>query len=160
MRHAATLSIIAAVLFTAAFACNMSTANLSSLKTGKDADVKTAATKFAAGDTIYAVAEVSNNPGKVKVKVYIQVENMKDVKPGTVIENSVVNLDIEGDAVAKYHYETVSDTVGGTFKIIAEMYNENGEKKDSKAETVTVAPGTPSSSSSSTDEDEGVIYFV
>jgi len=149
MRHAASLLIVAAVLFTAAFACNMSTANLSSLKTGKDPDAKNASTKFAAGDTIYAVAEVSNNPGKVKVKMYIQVENMKDVKPGTVIENSVVNLDIDGDAVAKYHYETVSDTAGGTFQIIAEMYNENGEKKDSKAETITVSPGT----SSSTDED-------
>ncbi|MBV6497424.1 MAG: hypothetical protein DYH05_05940 [Acidobacteria bacterium ACB1] len=149
MRHAATLLIVAAVLFTAAFACNMSTANLSSLKTGKDPDAKNETSKYAAGDTIYAVAEVSNNPGKVKVKMYIQVENMAGVKPGTVIDNSVVNLDINGDAVAKYKYETVSDTAGGTFNIVAEMYNENGEKKDSKAQTVTVAPG----SSSSPDED-------
>lgn len=124
----------------------MSSANLSSLKTGKDPDANSVSAKFAAGDTIYAVAEVANNPGKVKVKMYIQVENMAGVKPGTIIDNSVVNLDIDGDAVAKYKYETVSDTAGGTFQIIAEMYNENGEKKDSKAATVTVAPGTPASS--------------
>ncbi|KXK03338.1 MAG: hypothetical protein UZ17_ACD001001146 [Acidobacteria bacterium OLB17] len=142
MRNAATLLIIAAVLFTAAFACNFSTANLSSLKTGKNADVTSPSNSFAAGDTIYAVADVSNNPGKVKVKMYIQVENMKGVAPGTVIENSVVNLDMEGDAVAKYHYQTYSSTAGGTFKVVAEMYNENGEKKDSKSETITVAPGT------------------
>lgn len=149
MRHAASISIVAAVLFTAAFACNFSTANLDSLKVGKNADVTSPNSNFSAGDTVYAVAGVANNPGKVKVKMYIQVENMKGVAPGTVIENSVVDLDMDGDALAKYHYQTISSTAGGTFKIVAEMYDENGEKKDSKSETFTVTPG----SSSSDDED-------
>lgn len=149
MRHFGTLLIVAAVIFTAAFACNFSTANLDSLKVGKNADVTSPNSSFAAGDTVYAVASVANNPGKVKVKMYIQVENMKGVAPGTVIENSVVDLDMEGDALAKYHYQTISSTAGGTFKIVAEMYSENGEKKDSKSETFTVTPG----SSSFDDED-------
>ncbi|MBX3283553.1 MAG: hypothetical protein KF756_13900 [Acidobacteria bacterium] len=145
MRHAGSLLIVAAVLFTAAFACNMSTANLASLKTGKNADVTSPSANFAAGDTIYAVAEIANNPGKVKVKMYLQVENMKGVPSGTVIDNSVVELNIDGDALAKYHYETLSSTVGGTFKMVAEMYDESGEKKDSKSETIIIAPGSSSS---------------
>lgn len=142
MRHAGSLIIIAVVLFTAAFACNMSTANLSALKVGQNAEVSNPSSNFAAGDTIYAVASVSNNPGKGKVKMYIQAENVKGVAPGTVVANSVVNLDIDGDAVAKYEYPTVSTASGGTFKMVAELYNEEGEKKDSLNQTIIVAPGS------------------
>ena len=72
MKNLLGLGLVAAVLFTAAFACNVSTANLSSLKTSKAKDGPESTT-FAAGDTIFANATVSNNGSKVSVKLYISV---------------------------------------------------------------------------------------
>ena len=59
-------------------ACNfsVSTANMSSLKLGKDKTVTQEASSFSPGDTIYAVATISNAPGKVKVKGRLSFEDV------------------------------------------------------------------------------------
>jgi len=151
------LGIVAVVLFTAAFACNMSTANLSSLKTStqKDGDETTS---FKAGDTIYANATVSNNGGKVTVKIYLTVDDAPGMKKGDVIPNSDVSLDLENDGVAKYHYPTFATTKGGKFNVVADMYNDAGEKKDTKSVAITVAPGAgaaaPADDKKADDEDK------
>lgn len=156
MKNLLGLGIVAVVLFTAAFACNYSTANLSSLKTMKEKDGAETAS-YKAGDTIYANATVSNNGGKVSVKMYMTVEDAPGMKKGDVIPNSEVKLDIDGDGVAKYNYPTYATTKGGKFNVVAEMYNDAGEKKDSKTAAITVAPGeTPASTSEDkkTDDDD------
>jgi hypothetical protein len=64
------------------------------------------------------------------------------MKKGEVVPNSEAKVDLNGDGVAKYNYPTVATTKGGKFNLSAEMYNEEGEKKDSKTVTITVEPGT------------------
>jgi hypothetical protein len=147
------LGIVAVVLFTAAFACNMSTANLSSLKTSAQKDGPET-TSYKAGDTIYADATVSNNGGKVSVKMFISVDDAPGMKKGDVIPNSETSLDLDGDGIAKYHYPTFATTKGGKFNVVAEMYNDAGEKKDSKTVAITVAPGGAASDDKKTDDDE------
>lgn len=143
MKNLLGLALVAVVLFTAAFACNVSTANLSSLKTMKAKD-GAETTTFTAGDTIYADAKVANNSGKVTVRMYIQVEDAPalNMKKGDIVPNSETKVEIDGDGVAKYNYPTYATTKGGKFDLVAEMINNDGEKKDSKSVTITVEPGT------------------
>ncbi len=55
------------LLLTVVLACKFSasTANISSLKLGKDKNVTKETSSFGTNDTVYAVAEISNAPGKV-----------------------------------------------------------------------------------------------
>lgn len=156
MKNLLGLGLVAIVIFTAAFACNVSTANLSSLTTMKEKD-GAETTSYKAGDTIYANATVSNNGGKVTVKMYITVEDAQGMTKGEKVPNSEVSLDIEKDGVAKYNYPTYATTKGGKFNIVADMYNDSGEKKDSKSVAITVAPGEaapPASDDKKSDDDD------
>jgi len=116
--------------------CNVSTANMSSLKTSKDKDGKEEATSFKGGDTIYAKAEISNNPGKVKVKF-----SLADPQ-GKAMSGSDVSVDIDGDGFASYTLPTTGAMPAGSYKLNADMMNDAGEKKDGKTATLTVAAGS------------------
>lgn len=158
MKNLSALALVGVILFTAAFACNMSTANLSSLKTLKDKDGAETST-YKAGDTIYANATVSNNGGKVSVKMYLTVDDAPGMKKGDVIPNSEVKLDLDGDGTAKYNFPTYATSKGGKFNIVAEMMNDAGEKKDTKTAGFTVTPGEAavapaSEDKKSTDDDD------
>jgi hypothetical protein len=114
-------------------ACNASTANMSSLKTSSDKDGKTESTKFKTGETIYAAAAIANNPGKVKVNLYLTDSKNETMK------GSEVSLNLEGDANAKYELPLPEGVPTGTFKLNADMINDAGEKKDTKSVTITIA---------------------
>jgi hypothetical protein len=113
-------------------ACNASTANMSSLKTSTDKEGKSETTKFKIGDTMYGAATISNNPGKVKVKLYLA-----DPK-GETISGTEVSVDLDGDGVAKYNLTLPEGIASGTYKLNADMLNDAGEKKDSKSADVTI----------------------
>ena len=120
--------------------CNVSTANMSSFKTFSDKEGKTETTSFKAGETIYARATISNNPGKVKVKFSMIPDfDLEDLKKGESIKDLEKVVDIDGDGVATYNFTPTVAFPGGTFKINADMINDAGEKKDSKTATLTVA---------------------
>jgi len=136
------LALPVLIVMTAAWACNMSTANLSELKVGKDKDVTQAASTFKAGDTIYANAVVSNNPGKVTVKMHIVVDDAPGMTKGTMVPNSDVSMEVDGDGTVRYNFETSPATKGGKFTVVADMLNEEGEKKDGKTASFTVEPGS------------------
>ena len=118
--------------------CNVSTANLSSLKTSTDKDGKTESTSFKTGDTLNAKAQVSNNPGKVKVKFYWVAEDVKGQTKGETLKGSEVSTDIEGDKSADYSLTISPALTGGTYMLNADMLNEAGEKKGNKSVKVTV----------------------
>lgn len=123
------LSVVLALAVFAAFGCNVSTANLSSLKVSKDKEGTAEASSYKAGDTIYGKAVVSNNPGKVKVKLALS-----DPK-GAVMPGSEITLDIDGDGTANYLLPTTEAMPAGSYKLTADMINDAGEKKDSKTAT-------------------------
>jgi hypothetical protein len=135
MKKSLTFSIVSifALFILFAMGCNVSTANLSSLKTSKDKDGKEETTSYKVGDTIYAKAAVSNNPGKVKVKI-----SLADPK-GETLKGSEVNVDLDGDGAASYSLPTGEGMPAGSYKLTADMINEAGEKKDTKSATITIA---------------------
>lgn len=153
MKRSNLLSVfcVTVALLLATMACNWSTANLSSFATSKDKDGKQATTTFKAGETIYATAQVSNNGGKVKVNLSVVAEDAKGMKKGETLKGSEVSLDIDGDQSAKYNLPLPEGFPGGKFKVVADMLNDSGEKKDSKSVDITVEGGK--APEASTDDD-------
>ena len=144
--------VLIVVVMTGAWACSVSTANLTGVKTGKDKDVTQTATTFKAGDTIYANAAVANNPGKVTVKMYITVDDAPGMTKGSTIPNSEVSMPVDGDGTVRYNFPTSAATQGGKFTIVAEMSDENGQKKDTKSASVAVEAGSAPSSAPADDK--------
>jgi len=131
---AAALALLGAL----AFACNYSTANLSSLKLGKDRAVTTETSTFASTDAVYAVATISNAPGKVKVKGQLVVEDVPGQKTGPVpgLEKT---LDLEGSGTATFSFTPPPDGwPPGKYKVETVLMDEKGEQKDQKSATYTV----------------------
>jgi hypothetical protein len=134
------LSTSAIALFGAlAFACSFSTAHLSSLKTGKDRAVTQETNTFSPTDAVFAVATVSNAPGKVKVKGQLAIDDVPGQKPGPVpgLEKT---LDLEGSGTATFSFTPPPDGwPAGKYKIETIMMNEQGEEKDRKSASFSVS---------------------
>ena len=111
-----------------------STANISSLKVGKDKAVGTETSTFAPNDTVYAVATISNSPGKVKVKGRLVPED----SPGEKGPEDTVELPGSGTATFTFT-PPASGFPAGKYKIEVIMMNEDGEQKDTKSATFTVS---------------------
>lgn len=111
-----------------------STANISGLKIGKDKAVGTETSSFAPNDTVYAVATISNSPGKVKVKGRLVPEDA----PGEKGPEDTVELPSSGTATFTFT-PPASGFPPGKYKIEVIMMNEEGEQKDTKSGTFTVS---------------------
>jgi hypothetical protein len=121
-------------------ACNfsVSTANMSSLKLGKDKTVTQETSSFGTADTIYAVATISNAPGKVKVKGRLAVEDVPGQQTGP-IPGLETTLDLAGSGTATFTFSPPADGwPKGKYNVEAVMLNENGEQKDQKTVSFTV----------------------
>jgi hypothetical protein len=128
------------LLVFAGLACNFSasSANLSGLKLGKDKDVTTETSSFAANDTVYAVATVSNAPGAVKVKGRLVIDEAEGEQAGPVpgLEKT---LDLPGSGTATYTFSPpATGWPKGKYKIEVVMLNEQGEQKDQKTASFSI----------------------
>jgi hypothetical protein len=129
------------VLLIAALGCNMSatTANISSLKIGKDKAVSQEANTFAPADAIYGIAEISNAPGKLKVKGRLVVDDVPGQPTGPV-PNLEKTLDMDGSGTATYTFTPPPDGwPKGKWKLEVIMMDENGQQKDQKSASFTVS---------------------
>ncbi len=129
------------LLIIAGLACNFSasTANISGLKLGKDKDVSAETSSFAASDTVYAVATVSNAPGAVKVKGRLVIDEVEGEQSGPVpgLEKT---LDLPGSGTATFTFSPpASGWPKGKFKVEVLMLNEQGEQKDQKTANFSVS---------------------
>ncbi len=128
-----------AALFAVAIACNMSTANMSSFKVGKDEEVKTESSTFKAGETIYGVATISNAPGKTTVKFHLQADDVSGLEKGEMIKGSNVDVKLpDGGGTAMYSLPIPAGVTGGKYILTADMHNDAGEKKDGKTVAITI----------------------
>jgi hypothetical protein len=128
----ATLGLLAVVGLACSFSA--STANISSLKLGKDKSVGTETSTFSPSDTVYAVATIGNAPGKVKVKGRLVIEDAPGEKGP---EDTVV---LPGSGTATFTFTPPpSGFPAGKYKIEVTMMNENGEQKDQKSASFSVS---------------------
>jgi hypothetical protein len=129
------LALALGLLIVAGLACNFSasTANISDLKLSKDKEGSQAATTFAASDTVYAVATVSNAPGKVKVKGLLAIEDVEGEKAGP-IPGLEKTLDLDGSGTATFTFSPpASGWPKGKYKVDVIMMDEGGQQKDQKS---------------------------
>jgi len=127
------------LLMAAVVACNMSTANLSSLKLSKDKSGSPDTSTFAADDTVYAVGVVSNAPGKVKVKGLLAFEDVEGQKQGP-IPGLEKTLDLDGSGTATYTFTPPpSGWPKGKYKVEVTMMDDSGKQKDQKSATFSVS---------------------
>ncbi len=124
------------LLMVLALACKFSasTANISSLKVGKDKTVTTETGTFGPNDIVYAVATIGNSPGKVKVKGRL----VPDDEPGAKGPEDTVELPGSGTATFTFT-PPAAGFPAGKYKIEVIMMNEDGEQKDQKSATFTVS---------------------
>lgn len=123
------------LLIFAGLACNFSasTANLSGLKLGKDQAVTAETSSFASGDTVYAVATVSNAPGAVKVTGRLAIDSVEGEESGP-IPGLEKTIDLPGSGTATYTFSPPpTGWPKGKYKVEVVMLNENGEQKDQKS---------------------------
>lgn len=131
------VAILAALALSTGCSVSFSTANMSSLKVGKEKPVAHEVTSFGPQDTIYATATISNSPGLVKVKGSFIVEDVPGQKPGPVPSlETTVDLPSGGDA--NFTFTPGNPWPAGKYKFEAVMMNENGEAKDTKSVSFTI----------------------
>ena len=131
-----TLVVSLGLLVVLGLSCKFSasTANISGLKIGKDKNAATETSTFTPNDTVYAVATISNSPGKVKVKGRLVPEDA----PGEKGPEDTVELPSSGTATFTFT-PPASGFPPGKYKIEVIMMNEEGEQKDTKSGTFTVS---------------------
>jgi hypothetical protein len=145
------MSLPFVVLLFVIIGCNFSSANMSSLTTSTDKEGKNSASSFKAGDTLYATATISNNPGKVKVTTYLVAEDAEGMSKGDTVKGSEVTVELDGSGVSNYSLPINEALPPGKYKLQADMINDAGEKKDSKTAEIKIE-GSSQSKEKSTDE--------
>jgi len=129
------------LLLIVAFACKFSgsTANISGLKLGKEQSISHETSSFSPNDTVYAVADISNAPGKVKVTGRLVADSVEGLQSGP-IPGLEKTLDLPGSGTATYTFSP--PTAGwpkGKYKVEVILLNENGEQQDQKTASFTVS---------------------
>jgi hypothetical protein len=128
------------LILAVALACNFnfSTANIGSLKLGKTKDANPVVTEFAPKDTIYAVADIANVPGKVKVKGRAVIDDVQGYESGKTIPGTEKELDMDSSGTATFNYSAENGWPPGKYKVEVTLLAENGEQKDQKTANFTV----------------------
>jgi len=137
-KHIAAFCLLVTITALCGCSFSVSTANLSSLKMATDKEGKQESSTFKPEDTFYALAVISNNPGKVSVKGRIHIENMEGEKPGP-IPTLETTVELNGSGVATFTYSPPQNGwPAGKYKMEALMLNEQGEQKDQKSMSFTI----------------------
>jgi hypothetical protein len=129
------------LLMAVALACKFSasTANISSVKVGKDKEVSQETSSFGTNDTVYGLAEVSNASEKLKVTGRLVVDDVAGQQPGP-IPGLEKTLDMPGSGTATFTFSPpAAGWPPGKYKLEVLMLNEEGEQKDQKSASFTVS---------------------
>jgi hypothetical protein len=137
------------LILAAALACNfnVSTANISSIKIGKDDKATTETATFGPNDKIFIIATLSNTSDKWKMKCRLYVDDVAGQKSGELVPGSEIEKELPSAGTMTFTY--TGALPNGKYKAEVSMINDKGEEKDKKSGTFTVAGSSAGSSSSS-----------
>ena len=133
-----TFGVIILLMIGSACSVSFSTANISSLKMGKEKPVTNEVKNFGPRDTIYATAVISNNPGTVKVKGHLSIEDVPGQQPGP-IPGLEVTVEMPNSGDANFTFTPNNPWPAGKYKFDAVMLDESGAQKDQKSVSFTVS---------------------
>jgi hypothetical protein len=144
------------LLMSVVLACNFSatTANISSLKLGKDEDIKTETSDFKPGDVVYAVAQISNTSDTHKVKARVLYDDVQGQDSGKLVPGLETTLDVPGARPVVLNFTGPGKNWSpGRYKVEVTMTDKDGKQIDQETATFKVEGSSSSSSSSSPSED-------
>lgn len=122
------LGCVVAVFSACSF--NLTSANIRSLKISKDEDGKQEATNFGPGEKVYALADIANNVGTVKVKFRVLYDDVAGKESGTALGGAEKTLDIEGSRPAIFWVTLPRESfTNGRYKAEVTMFALNGDQK-------------------------------
>jgi hypothetical protein len=150
------LALALGLMLGSVLACSFSatTANISSLKIGKDEDIKTEASEFKPSDVVYAVAQISNTSDKHKVKARVLFDDVKGQDSGKVVPGLDTTLDVPGARPVVLNFTGPGKNwPAGRYKVEVTMSDEAGKQIDQKSATFTVVGGGSGSGSGGGSED-------
>ncbi len=129
------------LILAAALACNFnfSTANISSLKVGKDQSVSTETSTFSPKDTVYIVATLSNTSDKWKMRCRLYFDDVEGQKKDEMVPDSEQTLELPSAGTASYKYTWGGGWPAGKYRAEVVMISEGGEEKDKKTANFTVS---------------------
>jgi hypothetical protein len=136
------------LMLAVALACNFnfSTANISSLKIGKDEKTTSDTATFSPRDKVYIVATLSNTSDKWKMRCRLYFDDVQGQKSGELIPDSEKVIELPGAGTATFWYTWGGQGwPNGKYKAEVVMINDKGEEKDKKDSTFTVTGGSSSS---------------
>ncbi|HEX8140860.1 MAG TPA: hypothetical protein VF544_25055 [Pyrinomonadaceae bacterium] len=132
-------------------ACNFSatTANISSLKLGKDENVKTETSDFSPGDVVYAVAQISNTSDTHKVKARVLYDDVQGQDSGKLVPGLETSLDVPGARPVVLNFTGPGKNwAPGRYKVEVTMTDKDGKQIDQETATFKISGSSSSSSSS------------
>ncbi len=125
---ALTLGIIVAAFSACSF--NLTTANIRGLKISKDEDGKQEATNFGPGEKVYALADIANNVGTVKVRFRVLYDDVAGKEAGSALGGAEKTLDVEGSKPAIFWITLPKESfANGRYKAEVTMFALNGDQK-------------------------------
>ena len=130
---------IGVLMFLSGCSFSVTTANISSLKLGKDKAVAQEVRTFAPGDTIYGVATIANNISKIGVKGRLVIESVEGQTPGPIPGlETVVNLESSGTATFTFSPPTAG-WPAGKYKLEVLMIDDTGKQQDQETADFSVS---------------------
>jgi len=127
-----------AAILAVVIACGATTANISSLKISTDDQGKNETKTFKAGDKVYAIAQISNNSGKVEAKFRVLYDDVEGQEAGKLVPGAEKTLEVEGDRPAIFWITLPPGGFkNGRYKVEVSMIYA-GEQKDQKSSTFEV----------------------
>lgn len=146
------------LILAVALACNfnMSTANISSLKVGKDEKATTDTATFGPKDKVYIVATLSNTSSKHKMRCRLYFDDVQGQKSGEMIPESEKVIELPSAGTATFWYTWGGQGwPNGKYKAEVVMINEQGEEKDKKTAEYKVEGGSSSTGTSNSSNSSG-----
>lgn len=138
------LACVLLIMVAAMMGCKFSftTANISNLKLSKDKGGSSTTSSFGSRDTIYALADVSNAPSKMKLKARLLIDKIEGYESGKPVPGVETTIDLPGSAVGTFTFSPPNaGWPSGSYKVEVTLLNEEGEQKDQKTETFSVTGG-------------------
>jgi hypothetical protein len=136
------LALALGLVFAAAVACNFSasTANISSLKIGKDEKASTETSTFSPKDTVFINATLSNTSDTWKMRCRLYFDDVDGQKNGEMVPDSEQTLTLEGARPAYFKYTWGgAGWPAGKYRAEVVIINDKGEEKDKKTGNFTVS---------------------
>lgn len=122
------LGFVVAVFAACSF--NFTTANIRSVKISRDEDGKQEAANFGPGEKVYALADIANNVGTVRVRFRILYDDVAGKETGTALSGAEKTLEVEGSKPAIFWITLPRQGfTNGRYKAEVTMFALNGDQK-------------------------------